>query len=363
MRVSIFKNKNKWILRKLSFENILKYRGKHELELDNIKGIIGISGLNASGKSSLLKILIFGLSGEISIDYSLVNSDYSKISQSYNHYKFDTVNLLNYDNPPIKKGYIEVELFYKEELYKIHRFIERKGPVVSTNTSIYKKDNKWTLIKSSLPKYKNKIPEKDVNRYIYNMIGRSSDLFVLNIINKNSNSFTDMNDVSRFNIFSNIFNLNVYSDISIKVKNDINSIKEQILKSKGKKEHAEIPISDNIDIAEYNTKINILRKDKEILNSMRYNINEDYVPNLIKSEISELKKLYINLLSTKNRHIKKIQHDIPDGNEEAPIEEISFDKILDNYKKVSHIQNIEDDFPDIKDLPKPMKTGITLEKS
>ena len=86
-------NKSKWLLKKLSFENILKYRGKHSIDFVNLNGIIGISGLNASGKSSLLKILIFALSGEISVDFSQVNVDYVKTSQGYNYYKFDTANM------------------------------------------------------------------------------------------------------------------------------------------------------------------------------------------------------------------------------------------------------------------------------
>ena len=182
---SYHQNRTKWILKSLRFDNILKYRGEHFLDFEHIRGINGISGLNASGKSSILKILIFGLSGEISVDYSPVNSDYTKTSQSYNHYKFDTTNLLNYDLPLVKKGFIEVHIMHGNEEYKIYRFIERKGSNISTNTTISKiRNDRWPMIHTSLPRYKFRIPEKEVNKVLYNMIGRSTDLFLLNVINK-----------------------------------------------------------------------------------------------------------------------------------------------------------------------------------
>lgn len=360
-------NKNKWVLKTLSFENVLKYRGKHSIDFDDINGIIGISGLNASGKSSLLKILIFSLSGEISIDFSLTNSDYIKTSQSYNHYKFDTVNLLNYDTPIIKKGYTEVEFTYEDKLFKIHRFIERKGPTVSTNTSIHKKNSNdaWEIVKSSLPKYKDKIPEKDVNKIIYNMIGRSSDLFLLNIINKNTNSFTDINDVSRFNIFSNIFNLNVYSDISSKVKNKIDSVKEDIIKSRGKKEQVETPVTDsinNIDIEECKKEISNLEKEKKILNNMRNNYTKDGELKLVNKNTDELKELYTNLVSARGKFMKKIQHNIPDGEAIPPTEDIAYNTLIKTYQDLGHVEKVDFDIPDIDDLPEPLKTNVSLEE-
>ena len=65
---------------------------------------------------------------------------------------------------------------------------------------------------------------------------------MLNVINKNSGSLTDITDVARFNIFSNIFNLNVYNDISSKVKVDLSNVKDEINKYKGRKEQVEFPI-------------------------------------------------------------------------------------------------------------------------
>lgn len=359
----------KWYLKKMSFENILKYRGTHTLQFDELNGIIGISGLNASGKSSLLKILIFGLSGEISVDFSLVNSDFSKASQSYNHYKFDTINILNYDSPIVKRGFIEIEFIYDKTDYKIHRFIERKGTSLSTNTTLSQlKKGKWEVICSSLPKCKSRITEKEVNKRIYNMIGRSSDLFLLNVINKNSGSIVDVSDVGRFNIFSNIFNLNIYNDIATRVKTRIQEVKDEIQKYKGKKEYASAPLNTitNFDYSEVTETIRNKEREKKILEMIKNNtITTDDEPVLLETSSEKLKSQFDTLVATKNKLIKQIEKNIPDGEQVKPEASLSQSVIINKYKDISNTKDVTIDLSSylgMSDLPKPYKTDVTEEK-
>ena len=360
-------NVNKWYLKTLSYENILKYRGKHTLNFDELGGIIGISGLNASGKSSLLKILIFGLSGEISVDFALVNSDYTKSSQSHNHYKFDAVNMLNYDLPTVKRGFIEIEFLYDNIDYKIHRFIERKGTTLSTNTTLSKRSKDiWEIICSSLPKNKSRIPEKEVNKKIYNMIGRSADLFLLNVINKNSGSLVEVNDIGRFNIFSNIFNLNIYNDIATKVKNRLQEVKEEIQKHKGKREYASVPL-DTISDFDYEATSHIIKnkeKEKKLLESMKNNtVKSESIPKLLDKRTEDLKLEFDNLIMTKNKLIRSIEKNIPEGEAIKPSSSTSKSTILKLYKEVNNIQpvaqKIELQTLDPSTLPAPYKTNVT----
>ena len=356
-------NRNKWILKTLRFENILKYRKEHLLNFENIHGITGISGLNASGKSSILKILIFGLSGELSVDYAPVNSDYVKTSQSYNYYKFDTINILNYDIPLIKRGFIEICIEYNSKDYKLYRFIERKGSAISTNTTIsILEDDKWTITHTSMPNSKSRITEKEVNKVIYNMIGRSTDLFILNVINKNSGSIIDNSDIGRFNVFSNIFNLNSYNDIANNVKLRILELKEEISKNKGKREQAVSKTNfsiNNIDIDKTREKIIQLENIKKIANSIKNNsIKSNRDPNLLNLDIHELKDKFDSLCNLKNKLLKDIK-EVPDGLEK--ITEKSKNIIYKNYKDVMNTKKPEK-FDIIEEpLPSPYKTDIKSE--
>lgn len=363
-------NVTKWYLKKLSYENILKYRGTHTLHFNELDGIIGISGLNAAGKSSLLKILIFGLSGEISVDFALISSDFSKTSQSYNHYKFDNVNMLNYDLPVVKRGFIEIEFIYGELDYRIHRFIERKGSMLSTNTTLSQlTEGEWKIICSSLPKHKSRITEKDVNKKIYNMIGRSSDLFLLNVVNKNSGSIVDIGDVGRFNIFSNLFNLNNYNDIATRVKARIQEVKGEIQKHNGKREFVSsvhVECGTNSKDTNTNTDMDALRSikvkktEKKILETIKNNtVSPKVSPRLLECSSEELKIQFDSLVLTKNKLLKQLEGNIPEGETIKPDPTLSHRHIIETYRELRGVVVKRVPILNISHLPKPCKTDIT----
>jgi len=358
-------NRTTWSIRKLEFENILKYKGKHNINFNDLNGIIGITGLNASGKSSLLKIIIFGLSGDINVNFSQVNSDHTKVSQTYNHYKFETINILNYDNST-KRGSMEIQIIHNDTIYKIRRHLERRGTSISTNSTLstFNDDEKrWDIICSSEMKHKGKILEKDVNKQIYNMIGRSSDLIIMNVINKFSGSITEITDVARFNLLSNIFNLSVYNDIHLKVKNKLSEVRDEIIKYKDRKEQSCDKNKDleKINIDEINKEIRKYTTERSILNKLKNNTIKltDEPPTLISKGAIDLKNTFDNTILLRDKNSKNIFADIPEGITVKPPINVTRASILKIYSDVSNAKKIDEYIPDIDDLPEPYKTNVT----
>jgi DNA repair protein SbcC/Rad50 len=94
------------IIKSLKAENILKYSNLEIKELPD-KGLIGISGLNESGKTTVGEIICFCLYG-----------------RTYSLKKDETARILKWDEP---RGMVEMDFSINGDTYRVIRYVDDEG--------------------------------------------------------------------------------------------------------------------------------------------------------------------------------------------------------------------------------------------
>lgn len=346
--------KKKFYITKLTFNNVFNYDSEQFLNFEDLNGVIGIIGANASGKSNILRIITFALCGDISVDYALVDDDGRKSSTQkvQNRIKYDYEN-----NHIINKkgthGYTQIEFLYDNTKYKVKRILKAgSGKDTSTKTTVEfseeMENRKWERIPS--------VNKKGTDHDIHKMIGRSTIFLLLNVYNKYTGSLITCSSRERFNILSTLLNLNVYVSIHDKVQEDLKVLRSNRNKLATKKEY----INEDVDTSD-------TVEDIELAEKQINNLNEE-LEKLYKCYTSNIEPIPIILADTKTLHnkVKKIQDKktqtqtkivaIDDG----PIKKTdrTENEILTEYDQLKYTKPIEEDVPEISDLPPACRTQV-----
>jgi len=184
-------SENQWSILNLEYKNLFIYGNDivNKIDFNTKRGVIGILGNNAIGKSTIINIIIFVL--------------YDKISTEYNN-----ANVLNKNS---KNMYVKIEFMIGD----IHYVIEKSGTIRKRGVS---KLPKYT---TEFKKYENgneiNLNGKDriqTQQFIEKTIGKR-DIFILcNIVsNVNTMSILNMTNSVVIQMFSNLLNLEKYQDL------------------------------------------------------------------------------------------------------------------------------------------------------
>lgn len=112
-----FKSSKKvWKILKLSWKNIGIYKGENHISFEDLKGIYRLDGKNATGKSTVFDILLYGLYG----------------LNSFTSMKSD--NIKNHEAPKKEDFFVEIELLCEGKKYKIHR--GSSGHILNINNEL-----------------------------------------------------------------------------------------------------------------------------------------------------------------------------------------------------------------------------------
>ncbi len=341
-------------------EGILSYKDKVAINFKDLEGIIGIHGNNATGKSNILKAIIFALCGDITVEYATMTASgqrgTSNRSSTSLKYSYDIQYLLNNLS---KKGYTRIEFFHGKNKYRIHREIiiaTRDGRRRAT-VALFKEASDgggWV----SLTKTK-----KETDKDIFDMVGKSALFILTNVYNREATSFLSCNVKERYNIISNLLDLEAYESI-LKILDD--EVKQlRVLKTADEAKANYILTStglnptEQINIAELSTEQLNLREDISTLQQLLTPDIEARANN--KPEIIEEAPLLRKKLNKMQSYV--FPEKLPEKTQKLLPEETIPD-VFTQYHQLKHIQKPTTQFT-TKDLPiqlpEPYKTDVFLE--
>jgi hypothetical protein len=351
---------------KLEFRNMYSYGGDKVHTFDFHNGINVISALNASGKTSLFKIIKFALYGHSCIDDVIIThvNNKSDISKSYSE-----ITILK-DN----KVYIIKRVINKKGDYGKKKAIDQNGNEVPLNliftkpTSIKKTTNSnKTEIKKSYITYNselknsiiynkddyfnNKLKNKTIsnlrNNDIIELIGDYDNFNIINTMSNNiSNDFINLND--RINFLSKLINIDYFKELkNINAKNKKENNAEIKKYTENKNEEFTSLNQNKFETKEFEQIKTNLSKIKNEIENKKQIISEINSTILIKKdEIIEQQKLIqnINTEFEPDFNINDIKEKLTDI--ENKLSKYDFDKEF-NIELIKHkIEqlNIKDDF-------------------
>lgn len=191
-----------WRLLQLKFSNLFSYGENNQIDFENFDNIIGFLGRNASGKSSIIDVILFGL--------------YEKTSRSGVLYREAIVNNIG---DTMKNFYCELTLGIGDKIY----IITRKGYRVAKNIITGTKYNSDVM----LSEYNQKTGELSIissgkqgtNPLIINMFGTYEDTISTTFMLQNqSNNFSSLPVASRRNLLEKICGLDRYDELKDEIK-------------------------------------------------------------------------------------------------------------------------------------------------
>lgn len=330
------KNSASFYIKHLTFENIMNYKKKCSIDFNKMQGVIGIHGNNASGKSNILRTIIFALCGSISVDYS-PRDDQGRKSQAQKvqfgvKYSYDTVFILNNKS---NKGYTEIIFNYNDKDYKVERTLTRKhdGSVTST-VKLFIYTDMWLAITET--------NKKATDLTIHNMVGRSALFILMNVYNKESTSIVSSTPRERYNIITSLFDVEMFETIASKLALDIKELKQQKERYLG--------------LLEINADINpvLLLEEEEQLNTQNCTLREMYTPDIPKVSETNINIADVDIKKLR-RELKQLIIELPTHNNvEQECDINRYKEILMIYLSVKDVQP-PTDVPDNVPL-----TGVTI---
>lgn len=198
-----------WKIKSMEFKNIFVYGGDNLNRIDFDKGITGILGTNASGKTSLMNTLLYCLFGSV--------------------FKTKSFNNRNVIHRGSKTFHVKLEISCGEYVYFIEKNGKnktRKGGSVGMEETItftrIDKENEMTNLTGA-----NKI---DTERVIYDTLGLTTkENFILTNVLSNSLYVSVLNMTSSeiSKILGELFNMEKYKDIHAKITKKVKEFAEK----------------------------------------------------------------------------------------------------------------------------------------
>ena len=348
-------------IKKLEFENMMNYTSKCIINFDEIQGIIGIHGQNATGKSNILRIIVFALCGNISVDYASVDSRGRKgkvsATQSSVKYSYEISFILN---KSANKGYTEIIFKYGDIDYKVRRDITKRTSdgLSSSKVTLHRWDDTSQLwmTHTSL--------KKETDLEIHNMVGRSPLFMLMNVYNRNSTSMITCNPRERYSIIASLFDTEMFETIGNVVHTELKELREMKAFISGKLDHI---IMNDIDIKE---KIDREALDEESMklnkwiNKLKSCYTADITPENADTIILNMQVDELLVTAKRDRQsIKKYEAlvvNIPSG-DQLKASRDDHNLIVQKYLSLKHCEAVTEDLPQISNLPEPCKTNIKAE--
>lgn len=178
----------RWKPKKFEFSNMFSYGENNVIDFSNMKDVIGVFAVNASGKSSILSALSFCIFDKCDRAFKASHVLNSQKMSFYCKFNFEIENVNYYierSGKADKKGNVKVDVkFWKEE----------DGKIVELNGEARRSTN--DLIRDYLGTYDDFI------------------LTVLSIQNNKLGTFVDMGQTERKDLLSQFMGLNIFDELS-----------------------------------------------------------------------------------------------------------------------------------------------------
>lgn len=284
-----------WNLKKLEWQNMFRY-GKDNIinfEQNEKNSILGLMGLNHSGKSSIIDVLLYCL--------------------------FDKCSRSNLGNSILNKRQKQFKCKLTFEIdglvYTIQRIGNRSGKSVSVKVQFGFTNTDGQYI--SL----NGIDRNDTNKQIIKTIGCNYDTFVgafLSLQDTQGSSFIKLKQSNRKQFINNLFNLDIFDYLHKLSQQNLNKHKLQY--------NVLLKQLDQLDIDKY--KDNILQLNRQITQEIKPKIQQQQV--YLSKHKDSLEQLFKKLIQIKN--IKTIN--IPQTKSIIQNKQKQIVQCLDNCKQI-----------------------------
>lgn len=213
-----------WKVTLLEFRNILAYGGDktYSIDFNSVNGTVGVIGSNYSGKSSLVKIIIYALCGELNVDHRKVDANYKKGGIG------STLKLHNEHvlNTGASKGFTRVTVESGDNTYQIERTHKRfsNGEYV-TPTVVLRKLTETGY--ETIPIGK----KKSINEEIVSTVTSLPSSFMLTCLYSNmlNSSVVHINDTDRYNSFCNIWGSIIFTTLEHHALNAKKTLRERLV--------------------------------------------------------------------------------------------------------------------------------------
>lgn len=340
-------NTNIWRPMHMEFSNLFGYKNSKVNKVDFMSGVHSIKAPNASGKTSLMNILLFGIFGKTPLNPGPRSSTYDVVNNSETH------------------GYVKILFKYCNKLYLIKRLSLR-----SRNSSSQARGSKLDrlstytftaeLWESNLNKEElKKISESggSTDKVIKDMFGDIDDFLLSNIIDKEiSKDILSITQPSeRINSLKKIFKIDTYDTYKKLNANQVKKLKEDKI-SKQSEMNGILStttyncVTDDDEILKNKDELTSLsnqRKEKEVsikkLEKKLNNINYELKNIEVNDELTNLSTSDIGIQISKIGSVKKTRFSVDWY--KAKIEELENQKailkrkVLVTDKKPKDIQN------------------------
>lgn len=323
--------KNTIIIKRLKFQNIGLYKKECDIDFDKYKNqILGIKGMNSSGKSTIIDILMYGLLDDTA--------------------KEGTQRNILTDGE--KKGYIEIDLEINKKKYLIKKILRRSGIRPVREILVYEKSGNKII---DLTKSKIEETMKVINN-IMNMNLNYAKMTILD--SKESNDPFEL----KKKIFHNYLNtmLNITEIDKTEIDNSLSKFTKTITNNTNMK----MLIDDKIEYHQRNNKkiseiYDIIKDNKNKLKKIEVNVEIDVNmeelikenENLIKKQSLIEKKIVTNFFTyndAKNMKkfvVKELKTNINDTNGKRILKlnsDISYDDMIEYMANKFHNMDMED---------------------
>lgn len=244
-----------WYPISLEFKNLFGYAGNHENTINFKKGVSSITGQNATGKTSIMNIILFGLFHKLLY----------KGSQN--------IDILNNKE---SKGYLKLSIQHGLMQYTITKDFTRQknktSPVLVITKLKYTSNNTTTTLLSDTAITK-----------IKELVGDLDDFHKCNILNNKDqyNDFFALNNGDKIKYLKEIFQLNYFDELITLNKTKQLSVDTLLT---NKKAHQSIINKDNATLTSSNT-TNLDEIIKELASL-------DNIESLIQKKLQQLSKNY-----------------------------------------------------------------------
>lgn len=328
-------NNSSWYIKNLEFKNIYMY-GKdniNKIDFENKKGVIGILQNNASGKSSIMNIILYTLFGNITKTKSFLNRNI--INKEKNEY------------------YIKMIIVMGNQEFTIYRKGKNKS---RKNKSKSMEETIEFLCDNVNLTDTNKVVTQEKIKETFGLTDK--DLFILTNVMNYSNYISILNMTSSDigNVFSKLFNLEHYKQIYSLVLKECKKINDEtkilkgqsislqeILKDKATLEELSL-IKNELSIAEQELSLieaklsNFIKQHSSIICTSGVNVDINNEKDLL-LQLQELQELQDNVY--KNYSIDEINRQIqvlekylsPDKTQISTDEDLDFLQVQKNNIK------------------------------
>lgn len=348
------KNTKKFHIKSINFKNIFNYTTEQSLDLTNLKGLLGISGRNASGKSNILRVIIFALCGDISVDYSMTNDDGKKaktqLVRCNKKYDYENSNIINRHTNECMTSIVFV---HGNDTYRVKRVLKETPRCINASVN-------FDILKDDMWVQNNGHNKKDTDLEIHRLVGKSTIFLLLNVYNKYTSSLVSCSPQERYNILSTLLHLNIYVSIHDKVYEDLRELNKEKSVLEGRVSQLTKDIND-IDLV-----LDIDQAEKEII-SMEEDISilqKSYTPHMEPGEATDLDPTVSDITEiSKDTHdsILKLQKKLlnlePGEVAEKRLRKQSF--IYEQYEKLKFAEPAEGEIVQLNNPPPACQTGVT----